>query len=85
MVRPEAPPGRHGSPEAFPPSGVNLEIVERDLITKALQETQNNRSQAARLLGITRSQLYSRMQKHGFEVGSPRPAATLDSGRPTRR
>ena len=85
VVRPEAPPGRHGSPEAFPPSGVNLEIVERDLITKALQETQNNRSQAARLLGITRSQLYSRMQKHGFEVGSPRPAAALDSGGPTRR
>jgi DNA-binding NtrC family response regulator len=41
-------------------------VVERDLIMKALQEAQNNRSQAARLLGITRSQLYSRMQKHGL-------------------
>jgi transcriptional regulator with GAF, ATPase, and Fis domain len=56
--------GRHDSNGAFPSGGVNLEGVERDLITKALQEAQNNRSQAARLLGITRSQLYSRMQKH---------------------
>jgi transcriptional regulator with GAF, ATPase, and Fis domain len=32
---------------------------------KALQEAQDNRSQAARLLGITRSRLDSRMRKHG--------------------
>jgi transcriptional regulator with GAF, ATPase, and Fis domain len=52
---------------AFPTGGVNLDVVERDLIAKALKEAQNNRSQAARLLGITRSQLYSRLQKHGLE------------------
>ena len=39
-------------------------------ITKALQESKNNRSRAARLLGITRSQLYSRMQKHRLGEGS---------------
>src|SRR5437867_1225135 len=55
-----------GAPEDFPSGGVSLDGVERDLITKALQESQNNRSRAARLLGITRSQLYSRMQKHGL-------------------
>ena len=58
--------GRHDINGAFPSGGVNLGRVERDLIMKALQEAQNNRSQAARLLGITRSRLYSRMQKHGL-------------------
>jgi len=32
-----------------------------------------NRSRAARLLGITRSQLYSRIQKHGLGEGSAGP------------
>jgi transcriptional regulator with GAF, ATPase, and Fis domain len=58
---------RQASDGAFPAGGVSLDGVERDLITKALQEAKNNRSRAARLLGITRSQLYSRMQKHGLE------------------
>ena len=53
-------------------SGVSLKGVERNLIAKALQEARNNRSLAARLLGITRSQLYSRMQKHGLDAGSAR-------------
>jgi len=35
---------------------------------KALQETQNNRSQRPACLGITRSRLYSRMQKHGLSA-----------------
>jgi transcriptional regulator with GAF, ATPase, and Fis domain len=63
------PPG-DGSPAgvvAFPPGGVNLEMVERDLVAKALQEARNNRSRAARLLGISRSQLYYKIQKHGLE------------------
>jgi len=54
----------------FPPGGVNLQNVERDLIAKALEEARNNRSRAARLLGITRSQLYYRMQKHGLDFPS---------------
>jgi transcriptional regulator with GAF, ATPase, and Fis domain len=52
--------------ETFPPGGIQLDAVERDLIAKALHEADNNRSRAARLLGITRSQLYSRMQKYGL-------------------
>jgi transcriptional regulator with GAF, ATPase, and Fis domain len=60
---------------AFPPGGVNLEMVERDLIARALQETRNNRSRAARLLGISRSQLYYKIQKHGLEVAAASAAA----------
>jgi transcriptional regulator with GAF, ATPase, and Fis domain len=66
--------GRNEDPAAFPPGGVNLEVVERELIAKALHEARNNRSRAARLLGITRSQLYYRIEKHGLAngtVGSP--------------
>jgi Nif-specific regulatory protein len=59
-----APPGRDGSAAPFPIDGVKLDAVERDLIMKALDEAGNNRSQAARLLGITRSQLYTRLQRH---------------------
>ena len=62
-----------GAPEDFPSGGGSLQVVERDLITKALQESKNNRSRAARLLGITRSQLYSRMQKHRLGEGSAGP------------
>jgi transcriptional regulator with GAF, ATPase, and Fis domain len=62
------PGGDAATAAAFPPGGVNLEMVERDLIAKALQEARNNRSRAARLLGISRSQLYYKLQKHGIEA-----------------
>jgi transcriptional regulator with GAF, ATPase, and Fis domain len=72
----------HGSDiAAFPPGGVNLEMVERDLIARALQETGNNRSRAARLLGISRSQLYYKIQKHGLVAAAalaPARAAAVD-------
>ena len=58
-----------------PASGFDLEAVERDLIVKALEDSQYNRSRAARLLRITRSQLYYRMQKHGL---NPSPVQQRD-------
>jgi transcriptional regulator with GAF, ATPase, and Fis domain len=84
---PPAPPALPVSPggdsaatgAAFPPGGVNLEMVERDLVAMALQEARNNRSRAARLLGISRSQLYYKIQKHGLAASAAaaasRPAA----------
>ncbi|HEY6323141.1 MAG TPA: sigma 54-interacting transcriptional regulator [Thermoanaerobaculia bacterium] len=71
FVRPGSDPA---AAAAFPPGGVNLEMVERDLIAQALQEARNNRSRAARLLGISRSQLYYKIQKHGIEAAMA-PAA----------
>jgi transcriptional regulator with GAF, ATPase, and Fis domain len=47
-----------------------LPDVERRLVEKALRETKNNKAQAARLLGITRAQLYTRLQKYGLAVVS---------------
>jgi Nif-specific regulatory protein len=50
------------------PPAFNLENAERDLIVKALEASGNNRSQAARLLGLARPQLYHRLKKHGLDV-----------------
>src|SRR5262249_38062164 len=59
--REPAPDPGPGDRAAWPTEGVTLGGVERDLIAKALTRARNNRSRAARLLGITRSQLYYRM------------------------
>jgi transcriptional regulator with GAF, ATPase, and Fis domain len=49
---------------SFPAEGVKLRSVERDLVKKALSSTGNNKSQAAKLLGLTRGQFYSLLRKH---------------------
>ncbi len=47
----------------LPDGGVVFESLERDFIQQALRRTQGNQTQAARLLGMTRSTLLYRMQK----------------------
>ncbi|HWW83883.1 MAG TPA: sigma 54-interacting transcriptional regulator [Vicinamibacterales bacterium] len=42
--------------------------VERRTIEQVLRESAGNKSKAARRLGITRTQLYCRLRKHGFET-----------------
>jgi transcriptional regulator with PAS, ATPase and Fis domain len=60
------PAARAASP-APPSSGpVTLDSVEREMIVDALSRAGNNKSEAARLLGLTRAQLYSRLDKHGL-------------------
>ena len=43
-----------------------VSAVERDLIERALGECTGNKSQAARRLGLTRKQLYFRLNKYGI-------------------
>jgi len=50
----------------LPQEGLNLETLEAELIHQALSRTKGNRSQSARLLGISRDALLYRMQKHGL-------------------
>lgn len=50
----------------FPVEGVALETVERELLKKAMAKAGNNKSQAAKLLGLTRGQLYSLLRRHGL-------------------
>jgi transcriptional regulator with GAF, ATPase, and Fis domain len=52
--------------EDFPAGGVQLDAIERDLVQKALARAGNNKSQAAKLLGVARGQFYSLLRRHGL-------------------
>jgi transcriptional regulator with GAF, ATPase, and Fis domain len=55
-----------GTAATFPPGGVNLEAIERSFVIKALRQARHNKTRAAKLLGLTRAQLYSRIEKYGL-------------------
>ncbi len=69
-------PGNYSeSPASQPPKGepnikdsdvLNLEQLEKQAISKALQQHGYNISHAAKTLGLTRAALYRRMEKHGL-------------------
>jgi DNA-binding NtrC family response regulator len=68
---PAAQAQRVGEPmtEVRPPDGATavistVDAAERELIVQALARAGQNKSQAARLLGLTRAQLRSRLEKH---------------------
>ena len=50
----------------LPPQGVHLEELEKSLIRQALERHGDNRTKAAKDLGLTRNTLLYRMQKHGL-------------------
>jgi two-component system response regulator AtoC len=60
------PEGAQQAGYVLPAQGVNLEEVERSLITQALERTRGNQTAAAKLLGITRYALRYRLEK--FEM-----------------
>jgi len=73
--RPTVRLGQHASLEGdFPPQGIDLRAVERQLIERALLLTGGNVAEAARKLGIGREALRYRIHKHGI----------LPSGMPSR-
>jgi len=49
------------------PANGDLKTVERGMIERALRDARFNKSKAARTLGLTRTQLYVRMRRHGLE------------------
>jgi transcriptional regulator with PAS, ATPase and Fis domain len=54
-------------PDWLPPPS-DLSVVERGTIQRVLNETDWNKSKAARRLGLTRTQLYGRLRRYGLEV-----------------
>ncbi len=58
------PNSNSGSEEAF--NTMNLEEIEKLIIQKALLKFDGNVSKAAKELGLTRTSLYRRMEKHGL-------------------
>ena len=61
------PPPSPPQPVAPPPAGRDLKTVERALIEKAMNDARFNKSQAAKALGLTRAQLYSKLRRYGLE------------------
>jgi DNA-binding NtrC family response regulator len=51
----------------FLPDGMSLDTYEQELIREALRRASNNKSQAARLLGLTRNALRYRLSQMGVE------------------
>lgn len=70
-----SPPGSRGSSEFaedhFLPSGMSLDEYEQLLIREALRRSGGNKSQAARLLGLTRNALRYRLQQIGVTDPDP--------------
>ena len=50
----------------LPATGINLEELEIDFIKQALKKSDGNKSQAAKLLGITRDAFLYRLKKHNL-------------------
>jgi transcriptional regulator of acetoin/glycerol metabolism len=48
----------------------NLDDVKRSRLINALTRANGNRSQAARLLGISRTSVWKQIKKYGIELGS---------------
>jgi len=57
--------------ESFLPDGMTLEAHEQTIIREALRRANGNKSQAARLLGLTRNALRYRLSQMGMEDKTP--------------
>ena len=59
--------GLSGPGTTLPAGGVNMQDLEKSLVVSALTRARYNKTRAARLLGLTRAQLYSRIEKYGLQ------------------
>jgi two-component system, NtrC family, response regulator AtoC len=66
-IRLDTSPRKAVPAEAFLPDGVSLDDYEKAIIREALRRADGNKSQAARLLGITRNALRYRLAQMGVE------------------
>jgi DNA-binding NtrC family response regulator len=62
-----APKPRLAAADNFLPDGMTLDDYERSIIREALHRANGNKSQAARLLGLTRNALRYRLSQMGIE------------------
>jgi len=62
-----APKTRAAAVDSFLPEGMTLDQFEQSIIKEALQRANGNKSQAARLLGLTRNALRYRLSQMGIE------------------
>ena len=62
-----SPVGTSGNGVGFLPDGMTLDQYEQELIREAMRRSDDNKSQAARLLGLTRNALRYRLSQMGME------------------
>ena len=74
VIRAEHLPPELGGPAArsvsafvLPASGLDLETLEREFISQALDRSNGNKTGAARLLGLSRDTLRYRLEKYGIQ------------------
>ena len=76
ITGPELPASVTGAAERAAPvpetaeaslAGLSLEALERRAIEDTLRQTEDNKSEAARRLGITRATLHNKLRKYGLE------------------
>lgn len=75
-IRGFQPPVRSEGPELHPEHVLSLEEVERRYIEQVLALSGDNKSQAARLLGLDRRTLYRKLER--YEQGSGGPGSVED-------
>jgi hypothetical protein len=61
------------------PVGTRLADAERKLILLTLEAVRGNKQRAARVLGISRRGLYSKLQAYGEHVGSQEAAEPAEA------
>ena len=63
-----APARSRPAADTFLPEGLSLDEFEQSIIREALKRANGNKSQAARMLGLTRNALRYRLQQMGIEA-----------------
>ncbi|MFH1756219.1 MAG: sigma-54 dependent transcriptional regulator [Candidatus Latescibacterota bacterium] len=61
-------PGRSEVSSMTGEDPLNLEEMEKQMIRRAIEQAGGNKSEAARLLGITRRALYGRLERYGIDL-----------------
>jgi DNA-binding NtrC family response regulator len=56
------------SPFSLPPGGLDMQDIERMLLVQALEQSRQNKSEAARLLGLSRATFRYRLRKYGLDA-----------------
>jgi two-component system response regulator AtoC len=64
--RPAPDAAQAGAPEGVVPLDLEMRAAEKRALERALAFTKQNRSLAARLLGVSRSTLYAKLEEHGL-------------------
>ncbi len=67
LREPSRAPVSSGEAITLPPGGIALAELEKQLIRQAIERAHGNYSQAAKLLGLSRTQLRTRMRHYGLE------------------